>query len=209
MEIREGLTFDDVLLEPGPSEIMPADADVSTRLTRDIKLNIPLTSSAMDTVTESRLAIAMAQSGGLGVIHRNLSVEEQADQVREVKRFESGMVINPVTIHPETTLAEVRDIVARRKISGFPVVEPDTGKLVGMLTNRDMRFEPDGSRKAGELMTRGDLITVAEGTSRQTAWNLLRDRKIERVIVVDDAYRAVGLITMKDIEKAQAFPHAA
>src|SRR5690606_27160685 len=126
MEIREGLTFDDVLLEPGPSEIMPADADVSTRLTRDIKLNIPLTSSAMDTVTESRLAIAMAQSGGLGVIHRNLSVEEQADQVREVKRFESGMVINPVTIHPETTLAEVRDIVARRKISGFPVVEPDT-----------------------------------------------------------------------------------
>jgi len=209
MEIREGLTFDDVLLEPGPSEIMPADADVSTRLTRDIRLNIPLLSSAMDTVTESRLAIAMAQAGGLGVIHRNLSVEEQADQVREVKRYESGMVINPVTIHPDTTLGEVRAIVERKRISGFPVVDRETGRLVGMLTNRDMRFEADPNLTAAQLMTTGELITVREGAGRAEAQHLLRTRKIERVIVVDDAYRAVGLITMKDIEKAQAHPHAA
>ena len=208
MEIREGLTFDDVLLEPGPSEIMPADADVSTRLTRDIKLNIPLTSSAMDTVTESRLAIAMAQAGGLGILHRNMTVQEQADQVREVKRFESGMVINPVTIRPETTLGEVRQIVANRKISGFPVVDA-SGKLVGILTNRDMRFDTDPNHTAAELMTTGDLITVREGASKEEARELLRTRKIERVIVVDEDYRATGLITMKDIEKAQAFPSAA
>tara|TARA_R110002167_G_scaffold46354_11_gene138435 strand:- start:6466 stop:7926 length:1461 start_codon:yes stop_codon:yes gene_type:complete len=209
MEIREGLTFDDVLLEPGPSEVMPAEADVRTRLTRNISLNIPLTSSAMDTVTESRLAIAMAQSGGLGVLHRNLTVEEQADQVREVKRYESGMVINPVTIHPDTTLGQVREIVARRKISGFPVVDPVTGRLIGILTNRDIRFDTDPNRKAAEMMTTGDLITVREGAGRDEARALLRDRKIERVIVVDEDYRATGLITMKDIEKAQAHPHAA
>lgn len=209
MEIREGLTFDDVLLEPGPSEIMPAEADVSTKLTRDIRLNIPLTSSAMDTVTESRLAIAMAQAGGLGILHRNMTVEEQADMVREVKRYESGMVINPVTITPETTLGEIRAIVAKRKISGFPVVDPKTGKLVGILTNRGVRFDTDPNRKAIELMTTGDLVTVREGAGRDEARALLRDRKIERVIVVDEAYRAVGLITMKDIEKAQAHPHAA
>jgi IMP dehydrogenase len=209
MEIREGLTFDDVLLEPGPSEIMPAEADVSTKLTRDIRLNIPLTSSAMDTVTESRLAIAMAQAGGLGVLHRNMTVEEQADMVREVKRYESGMVINPVTITPQTTLGEIRAIVAKKKISGFPVVDPSSGKLVGILTNRDMRFDTDPNRKAIELMTTGDLVTVREGAGRDEARALLRDRKIERVIVVDEAYRATGLITMKDIEKAQAHPHAA
>ena len=209
MEIREGLTFDDVLLEPGPSEIMPADADVSTRLTRDIKLNIPLLSSAMDTVTEARLAIAMAQAGGLGVLHRNLTVEEQAEQVRQVKRYESGMVVNPVTVTPDTTLGEVREIVARKKITGFPVVDPATGRLVGMLTNRDMRFENDPSIRAAALMTTGDLITVREGAGRMEAQELLRTRKIERVIVVDEDYRAVGLITMKDIQKAQAFPNAA
>ena len=209
MEIREGLTFDDVLLEPGPSEIMPAEADVSTQLTRDIRLNIPLTSSAMDTVTESRLAIAMAQAGGLGVLHRNMTVEEQADMVREVKRYESGMVINPVTITPQTTLGEIRAIRAKKKISGFPVVDPASGKLVGILTNRDMRFDTDPNRKAGELMTSGELITVREGAGRDEALALLRDRKIERVIVVDEDYRATGLITMKDIEKAQAHPHAA
>ncbi|WP_122468427.1 IMP dehydrogenase [Brevundimonas lutea] len=209
MEIREGLTFDDVLLEPGASEIMPADADVSTRLTRDIKLNIPLLSSAMDTVTEGRLAIAMAQAGGLGVIHRNLTAEEQADQVRMVKRYESGMVINPVTVNPDTTLGEVRQIVAARKISGFPVVDPRTGRLLGMLTNRDMRFESDLNTKAAELMTTGELVTVREGAGREEARELLRTRKIERVIVVDADQRAVGLITMKDIEKAQAFPNAA
>ena len=154
MEIREGLTFDDVLLEPGASEVMPTQVDTSTRLTREISLNIPLLSSAMDTVTESRLAIAMAQAGGMGVIHRNLSVLEQADQVREVKRYESGMVINPITIHPDTTLGEVREIKARRQVSGFPVVERETGKLVGILTNRDVRFETDPALTAAELMTR-------------------------------------------------------
>ncbi|ADL00945.1 Inosine-5'-monophosphate dehydrogenase [Brevundimonas subvibrioides] len=208
MEIREGLTFDDVLLEPGPSEVMPAEADVSTRLTRDIRLNIPLTSSAMDTVTESRLAIAMAQAGGLGILHRNMTVQEQADQVRTVKRYESGMVINPVTIRPETTLGEVRQIVANRKISGFPVVDAG-GKLVGILTNRDMRFDTDPNTRAADLMTTGDLVTVREGAGRDEARTLLRTRKIERVIVVDEDYRATGLITMKDIEKAQAHPHAA
>ena len=163
----------------------------------------------MDTVTEGRLAIAMAQAGGLGVIHRNLTAEEQADQVRMVKRYESGMVINPVTVNPDTTLGEVRQIVAARKISGFPVVDPRTGRLLGMLTNRDMRFESDLNTKAAELMTTGELVTVREGAGREEARELLRTRKIERVIVVDADQRAVGLITMKDIEKAQAFPNAA
>ena len=209
MEIREGLTFDDVLLQPGASEVMPGEVTTTTRLTREISLNIPLISSAMDTVTESRLAIAMAQAGGLGVIHRNLSVMEQADQVREVKRYESGMVINPITIHPDTTLAEVREIRRQRRISGFPVVERETNKLVGILTNRDMRFEGEGALTARELMTREGLITVREGIDRVAAQELLRRHKIERLIVVDEGFRAVGLITVKDIEKAAAFPLAA
>jgi IMP dehydrogenase len=209
MEIREGLTFDDVLLEPGPSDVMPTQVTTETRFTREISLNIPLVSAAMDTVTESRLAIAMAQAGGLGILHRNLTNEEQADQVREVKRYESGMVINPLTIHPDTTLAEIREIKARRKISGFPVVERGSGKLVGILTNRDMRFEGDDQVPASALMTREGLITVGEGIDHREARELLRKHKIERLIVVDEAYRAVGLITVKDIEKAQAHPLAA
>jgi IMP dehydrogenase len=209
MEIREGLTFDDVLLEPGPSDVMPTQVTTETRFTREISLNIPLVSAAMDTVTESRLAIAMAQAGGLGILHRNLSNEEQADHVREVKRYESGMVINPLTIHPDTTLAEVREITARRKISGFPVVERGSGKLVGILTNRDMRFEGDPSVPASAIMTRENLITVGEGIDHREARELLRKHKIERLIVVDEGYRAVGLITVKDIEKAQAHPLAA
>ena len=209
MEIREGLTFDDVLLEPGPSDVMPTQVTTETRFTREISLNIPLVSAAMDTVTESRLAIAMAQAGGLGILHRNLTNEEQADQVREVKRYESSMVINPLTIHPDTTLAEIREIKARRKISGFPVVERGSGKLVGILTNRDMRFEGDANVPASALMTRENLITVSEGVDQREARELLRKHKIERLIVVDDAYRAVGLITVKDIEKAQAHPLAA
>ena len=208
MEIREGLTFDDVLLEPGPSDVMPTQVDVSTRFTREISLNIPLVSAAMDTVTESRLAIAMAQSGGIGVLHRNLTVEEQADQVREVKRYESGMVINPMTIHPDTTLGEVRQIKARRKISGFPVVD-DNGKLVGILTNRDMRFEGRDDIPAKALMTHENLVTVKEGVGQSEARDLLRRHKIQRLIVVDDDYHAVGLITVKDMEKSQAHPHAA
>ncbi len=209
MEIREGLTFDDVLLQPGASEVMPTQVSTATKFTRQIALNIPLVSAAMDTVTESRLAIAMAQAGGLGILHRNLSVEEQADQVREVKRYESGMVINPLTIHPDTKLREIKEIKARRHISGFPVVERGSGKLVGILTNRDMRFEGSDEVPASELMTREGLITVREGVSQGEARALLRRHKIERLIVVDDDYRAVGLITVKDMEKAQAHPSAA
>jgi len=209
MEIREGLTFDDVLLEPGASEVMPGQVDTTTRFTREINLNIPIVSSAMDTVTESRLAIAMAQAGGMGILHRNLTVEEQADQVREVKRYESGMVINPMTIHPDTTLREIREIKVRRRISGFPVVERGTGRLVGMLTNRDMRFESGDEVPARALMTSENLITVREGCTQEEARNLLRRHKIERLIVVDDDNRAVGLITVKDMEKAQAHPSAA
>ncbi|MBU4435896.1 MAG: IMP dehydrogenase [Alphaproteobacteria bacterium] len=209
MEIREGLTFDDVLLEPGPSDVMPTQVTTETKFTREISLNIPLVSAAMDTVTESRLAIAMAQAGGMGILHRNMTVDEQADHVREVKRYESGMVINPLTINPDTTLAEIREIKARRKISGFPVVEAKTGKMVGILTNRDMRFEGDDKVPASALMTRENLITVGEGIDHREARELLRKHKIERLIVVDEAYRAVGLITVKDIEKAQAHPLAA
>ncbi len=209
MEIREGLTFDDVLLEPGASEVMPTQVQTSTRLTRDIVLNIPLLSSAMDTVTESRLAIAMAQAGGLGVVHRNLSVAEQADQVREVKRYESGMVINPITINPDTPLSEVREIKAQRRVSGFPVVEKGTGKLVGILTNRDVRFETDPNIPASALMAKEGLITVRAGVDQSEVRSLLQHHKIERLIVVDDAYRAVGLVTVKDMEKAEAYPAAA
>jgi IMP dehydrogenase len=209
MEIREGLTFDDVLLEPGPSDVMPGEVNTATKFTREISLNIPIVSAAMDTVTESRLAIAMAQAGGLGILHRNLTVDEQADQVREVKRYESGMVINPMTIHPDTTLREIREITAKRKISGFPVVERGTGKLVGILTNRDMRFEIDPNIPASALMTHENLATVREGTTPKEAQSLLQRRKIERLIVVDEDYRAVGLITVKDMDKAEAYPLAA
>jgi IMP dehydrogenase len=209
MEIREGLTFDDVLLEPGPSEVMPTQVNTATRFTREIALNIPLVSAAMDTVTESRLAIAMAQAGGMGILHRNLSPAEQADHVREVKRFESGMVINPLVIYPDTTLKEIREIKAQRRISGFPVVERGSGKLVGILTNRDVRFEAGDRTPASALMTKEGLVTVREGVSQEEARALLRRHKIERLIVVDDDYHAVGLVTVKDMEKAEAHPHAA
>ena len=209
MEIREGLTFDDVLLEPGPSDVAPTQVDTKTKFTRELNLNIPLVSSAMDTVTEARLAVAMAQAGGMGIVHRNLTNEEQADEIRAVKRFESGMVINPVVIHPDTKLAEVRDIIARKHISGFPVVERETNKLVGILTNRDIRFEGEGSKTASEVMTTENLITVREGIDQDKARGLMAKHRIERIIVVDDAYRAVGLITVKDMEKSQAYPLAA
>ncbi len=209
MEIREGLTFDDVLLEPGPSDVMPGQVNTATCFTKAISLNIPIVSAAMDTVTESRLAIAMAQAGGLGILHRNLTVAEQADQVREVKRYESGMVINPMTINPDTTLGTVRAITAQRQISGFPVVERETGRLVGILTNRDMRFTTDPETPASALMTKDNLITVREGIAPEEARALLQRHRIERLIVVDDDYRAVGLVTVKDMEKAQAHPHAA
>ncbi|EGF90701.1 inosine-5'-monophosphate dehydrogenase [Asticcacaulis biprosthecium C19] len=209
MDIREGLTFDDVLLEPGPSEVVPTQVETKTRFTRTLNLNIPLVSSAMDTVTEAPLAVAMAQAGGLGIVHRNLTNEQQADEIRAVKRFESGMVINPITIHPDTKLGEVRDIIARRRISGFPVVERETNRLVGILTNRDIRFESDNSKTAAELMTTENLITVTDGVDQSRARDLMARHRIERIIVVDEAYRSVGLITVKDMEKSQAYPSAA
>ena len=206
-DIPLGLTFDDVLLRPGASAVLPGEADTRTRLTRAIDLNIPILSAAMDTVTEARMAIVMAQLGGLGVLHRNLTVEEQADAVRQVKRFESGMVVNPITIQPHQTLAEARSLMAAHHISGIPVVEA-SGKLVGILTNRDVRFAEDTAQPVRELMTSENLVTVQEGVSRQEAQRLLHQRRIEKLIVVDADYRCTGLVTVKDIEKAVAYPHA-
>jgi len=212
MEIRDALTFDDVLLEPGPSEVLPSEVSVRSRLTRDITLNIPVLSSAMDTVTEAAMAIAMAQNGGIGVLHRNMDVEEQAEAVRRVKRYESGMVVNPLTLPPDATLAEAQAIMAQRQISGFPVVEnPDAngvGRLVGVLTNRDMRFADDPNQPVAELMTKDRLVTAPAGTSREEAQRLCHKHRIERLIVVDEAYRCVGLITVKDMEKATLYPFA-
>lgn len=207
MEIRDAITFDDVLLEPGPSSVLPADADTRTRLTREISLQIPLISSAMDTVTESRLAIAMAQAGGMGVIHRNLTIAEQAEEVRRVKRFESGMVVNPVTVPAEATLADVLGKREQLNISGFPVVE-GSGKLVGIVTNRDTRFAEDPHEPIASLMTR-NVITVREGAPQDEARRLLHKHRIERLVVVDEDGRCVGLITVKDMEKAQSHPNAA
>ncbi|MEO0398727.1 MAG: IMP dehydrogenase [Pseudomonadota bacterium] len=212
MQIREGFTFDDVLLEPGPSTVMPSDVTTTTRLTRDVTLNIPVMSSAMDTVTEAAMAIAMAQNGGIGVLHRNLTIDEQAEQVRQVKRFESGMVVNPLTLEPTATLAEARALMAARKVSGFPVVEnPDAngvGRLVGILTNRDTRFATDDDQPISELMTKENLVTVKPHADRDEVIGLLHRHRIERLIVVDDAYRCVGLITVKDMDKAQKYPLA-
>lgn len=206
MEIREGLTFDDVLLQPRASDILPADASLQTRLTRGITINVPLISAAMDTVTEAPLAIAMAQTGGIGVIHRNLSIEEQAEEVRKVKRFESGMVVNPVTIHPEATLSELKQLGNYHNISGIPVVEK-SGKLVGIVTNRDVRFATNPDELVSNLMTK-EVVAVKEGTSEEDARALLHKHRIERLLVVDDDYRCVGLVTVKDMEKAETHPNA-
>ncbi len=208
MEIREALTFDDVLLQPAASAVLPADVDTSTRLTRSITLGIPLISAAMDTVTECQLAIAMAQAGGLGVIHKNMQPNEQADEVRKVKKFESGMVVNPVTIHPDEPLANALALMELHSISGIPVVERGSKKLVGILTNRDVRFAENPKQPIAELMTWENLITVREGVGRNDARKLLHQHRIEKLLVVDEVYSCVGLITVKDIEKAQAFPHA-
>ncbi len=205
--IEEALAFDDVLIAPNFSDVLPGNADTRARLTRSIMLNIPLVSSAMDTVTESAMAIAMAQLGGMGVIHKNLTVEEQAAQVRRVKKFESGMVVNPLTIHPDQTLAEARALTAQHQISGVPVVERGTGRLVGILTNRDVRFATDPALPVHELMTR-DLITVTGTVDREEARRLLHRHRLEKLLVVDEAYRCVGLITVKDMDKAQAHPLA-
>ena len=207
MDIRLGLTFDDVLLQPGASELLPSQANTSTRLTRDITLNIPILSSAMDTVTEADMAIVMAQLGGIGVLHRNMDIDEQAAAVRQVKRFESGMVVNPITIEPSATLADAKAIMAANKISGIPVVE-SSGKLVGILTNRDVRFAENPSQPVSELMTHENLATVKSGVDQSEAQRLLHHRRIEKLLVVDDDFRCVGLITVKDIEKAVNYPDA-
>ncbi|MDE3017280.1 MAG: IMP dehydrogenase [Pseudomonadota bacterium] len=206
-DIPQALTFDDVLLLPRESAIVPAQADTRTRLTHAIALGIPLISSAMDTVTEARLAIAMAQAGGMGCIHKNMTAEAQAAEVQKVKKFESGIVVNPVTIQPQATLAEALSLMGKHHISGIPVVEK-SGKLVGILTNRDVRFASDPRQKIADLMTKDRLITTPAGISREEAKKLLHRYRIEKLLVVDKKYRCVGLITVKDIEKAQAYPNA-
>ncbi|MEH3126420.1 IMP dehydrogenase [Agrobacterium cavarae] len=211
----DALTFDDVLLQPGHSEVMPGQTNIATRIAHDIELNLPILSSAMDTVTESRLAIAMAQAGGIGVIHRNLTPIEQAEEVRQVKKFESGMVVNPVTIGPDATLAEAQSLMKAHGISGIPVVENGgsgghkVGRLVGILTNRDVRFASDPGQKIYELMTRENLVTVKESSvDQQEARHLLHKHRIEKLLVVDGKGNCVGLITVKDIEKSQLNPNA-
>lgn len=207
MDISLGLTFDDVLLRPAESDIVPSMADTRTWLTKGIALNIPVISSAMDTVTEADMAIVMAQMGGIGVLHRNLTIEEQVAAVRAVKRFESGMVVNPITVGPDATLGEARAIMQANRISGIPVVEA-SGKLVGILTNRDVRFADNAAQPVRELMTHENLATVRAGVSQEEARKLLHARRIEKLLVVDDAYKCVGLITVKDIEKAVTYPAA-
>ena len=207
MDIPLGLTFDDVLLRPAESDVLPSMANTTTRLTREIALNIPVLSAAMDTVTEADMAIAMAQLGGIGVLHRNLDIAEQCAAVRQVKRFESGMVVNPITIHPEATLGEAQLLMTQNRISGIPVTDND-GKLVGILTNRDVRFAENPLQPVRELMTTDNLATVPLGTSQEDARRLLHQRRIEKLLVVDDAYRCIGLITVKDIEKAVTYPNA-
>ena len=204
-EIPLGLTFDDVLLRPAESNIVPSMADTKTRITRDIALNIPILSSAMDTVTEADMAIVMAQMGGMGVLHRNLTIDEQCAAVRQVKRFESGMVVNPITIDPEATLGEARAIMQANRISGIPVVE-GSGRLVGILTNRDVRFAANDAQPVKELMTADDLATVSADIGQEEARRLLHQRRIEKLLVVDNNYHCIGLITVKDIEKAVTFP---
>ena len=206
-DIPLGLTFDDVLLKPAASSIVPSQADTTSRLTRDITLNIPILSSAMDTVTEAEMAIVMAQLGGLGVLHRNMDVDEQAAAVRAVKRFESGMIVNPITMTPDQTLADALELMARHKISGIPVTEKD-GRLVGILTNRDVRFAEHTGQPVSELMTKDNLATVRPGVGQDEARKQLHQRRIEKLLVVDEEGRCVGLITVKDIEKAVAYPNA-
>ena len=208
MAIREALTFDDVLLVPAESGIIPAEADTRTRVTKSIDLNIPLLSSAMDTVTEFEMAIAMAQTGGMGVIHRNLDIHEQADQVRRVKRFEQGVVYDPVTLGPDDTIAEARRKQAENGITGFPVIDPETHRVLGILTNRDMRFADDPATKVRELMTSDNLAVIREPLDHAEAKRVLRERRIEKLIVVDADNHCVGLITVKDIEKSTLNPQA-
>lgn len=205
--MKQALTFDDVLLQPGASDVLPGQVDTSTTLCGNLELGIPILSAAMDTVTEARLAISMAQNGGMGILHRNMTAEQQARNVEKVKKFESGMVIDPVTVNPNVTLAEAKQVMKARKISGLPVVEAD-GKLVGILTNRDVRFATNPDQPIYELMTKENLITVKEGVSQEEAKMLFHKSRIEKLVVVDDEYKCVGLITVKDMDKAKNYPNA-
>ena len=206
VNIREALTFDDVLLEPAKSDILPSDVEITTRLTRNISLNIPLVSAAMDTVTDSRMAIAMAQQGGMGIIHKNMTIEGQADEVDRIKRSESGMIVNPITMSPDQKIHEAMAVMKRYKISGLPITS--NGKLVGILTNRDLRFETRLNIKISELMTKDNLITVPVGTTLEEAESILHRHRVEKLPVVDGKYRLKGLITVKDIQKKIAYPNA-
>ena len=206
--INEALTFDDVLIVPALSGIKPTEAIVSSKITTKFKINIPLISSAMDTVTESQMAIKMAQSGGIGVIHKNLSPANQAEEVSKVKKFESGMVINPLTINPDNTLEEAIKLKTENNISGIPVVEKKTRKLIGMLTNRDIRFAKNLNQPVSSLMTKDNLITVSENIKTVDAKKLLHQHRIEKLLVVNKNYKCVGLITVKDIEKAEKYPNS-
>lgn len=206
--LQEALTFDDVLLIPAASSVLPDAVSIKTKLTKTIDLNIPLLSSAMDTVTEAEMAIAMAQNGGLGIIHRNLDIDAQADAVRKVKRYESGMVVNPITISPDATLSDALQMMVHFGFAGFPVTEEKTGKLLGILTNRDVRFAENPHQPVHELMTSKNLVKVYNTVDKNEAKKLLHANRIEKLLVVDDNERCIGLVTVKDIEKARAFPHA-
>jgi IMP dehydrogenase len=204
--IRDGLTFDDVLLTPGPSDVLPGDVDLKTELTREISINIPLVSAAMDTVTEHEAAICLAQNGGIGIVHKNLSVASQASEVDKVKRSESGLIVDPITMHPEQRIYEALEVMGRYRISGVPVIQD--GKAVGILTNRDLRFVRDTHQQISSVMTRENLVTVPPGTTRERAKELLHAHRIEKLLVVDDSGDLCGLITIKDIEKSERFPDA-
>ena len=208
MPITDALTFDDVLLKPAASSVLPTDADVSTQLTRNIRLNMPLLSAAMDTITEHQLAITMAQLGGMGIIHKNMTVEDHAREVAAVKRFEAGMVVNPVTISADKTLGDALALMQHHGISGIPVTDPNSDKLVGILTNRDVRFVDDPLQSVLTLMTR-DVVTVPEQVSHDEARKLFHTHRIEKLVVVDDNHHCIGLVTVKDMEKAQTYPDAA
>ncbi|ADG04789.1 IMP dehydrogenase [Kyrpidia tusciae] len=205
---KEGLTFDDVLLIPAKSEVLPSEVDVSTRLTREIRLNIPLMSAGMDTVTEAKMAIAMAREGGIGIIHKNMSIAKQAEEVDRVKRSESGVITDPIYLTPDHSVAEAEQLMAKYRISGVPIVD-EKGRLVGIITNRDLRFEQNHSRLIAEVMTKENLVTAPVGTTLEEAKRILQEHKIEKLPLVDDQYMLRGLITIKDIEKARQFPNAA
>ena len=208
MKVREAITFDDVLLEPSESAVLPSETILKTKITKNIDLNVPLASAAMDTVTESSMAIAMAQAGGIGVIHRNLEIEQQIKEVNKVKKYESGMVVNPLTISPDSTLEDALALMKENNISGVPVTDTKTNKLEGILTNRDVRFASNKNQKVSELMTKNGLITVKDNVSENEAKEILHKHRIEKLLVVDNEYRCIGLITVKDIEKSNLHPDA-